>query len=53
MTHQEVNGMVETIRDAGYIIVAFSPDEIGENTNANHLEEVLRERGQQYIDSVG
>jgi hypothetical protein len=42
---------VNTLRDAGYLVIIWAPDELGD-VDASHIEDVLIERGNDMIEQL-
>lgn len=47
----EQKAAVEQLRSEGYAVVIFTPDEI-KDADASHLEDILVERGNIFLDSA-
>ena len=47
----EQKAAIEQLRSEGYAVVIFTPDEI-KDANASHLEDILVERGNIFLDSA-
>ena len=47
----EQKATIEQLRSEGYAVVIFTPDEI-KDANASHLEDILVERGNTFLDST-
>lgn len=46
-----LQAVLSQLRREGYVVVCFSPEEVGE-ADPSTLEEVMVERGNTYLDSV-
>ena len=49
MTEEE-QAAVDQLRHKGYCVVIWTPEELG-NADANHLEDIVIERGSEYLSS--
>lgn len=47
----EQKSAIEQLRSEGYAVVVFNPEEL-KGTNADHLEEILVERGENFIETM-
>lgn len=41
---------INELRDAGYCVIIWTPEELG-NADVNHLEDIVIERGNEYLSS--
>ena len=47
--NKEFTDTVRTMREAGYMVIVWTPDELGD-TNTSHIEDMLIERGNDMIE---
>jgi hypothetical protein len=48
---KDQNETVRTLRDAGYLVIIWAPDELGD-IDPRHIEDVLIERGNDMIEQL-
>lgn len=48
---EEQERIINELRDAGYCVVIWTPEELG-NADANHLEDIVIERGNDYLSAT-
>ena len=47
--NKEFTDTVRTMREAGYMVIVWTPDELGD-TNTSHIEDMLIEKGNDMIE---